>query len=66
MKRIFVISAMVAMLSFGGTAFANGANVADCAKMSKGKCVSMCAHEMERGVSECATSTCEMTDCSMC
>lgn len=66
MKRILALSVFVAMLSFGGTAFANGADVADCAKMNKGECTSMCAREMKHGVSECATSHCEMTDCTMC
>ncbi|MEH7502620.1 hypothetical protein V7152_11480 [Neobacillus drentensis] len=62
MKKIIATFAFVSTMALGTSVFAAGTNVADCAHMNKGKCVSMCAKEMNRGVSECATSPdCPMT-----
>ncbi len=62
MKKVIALFALVVAMSIGTSAFAAGRDVADCAKMDKGQCVSMCAQDMNRGVSECATSTsCPMT-----
>lgn len=63
-KKTIGLLGFVFMMSFGGTALAAGSNVADCAHMDKGKCVPMCAKNMRHGVSECATSPCQMTDCN--
>lgn len=62
MKKIIGTLAFVSTMALGPSVFAAGSNVADCAHMDKGKCVSMCAKEMNRGVFECATSPdCPMT-----
>lgn len=62
MKKIIVTFAFILTIALGTSVFAAGTDVPDCAKMDKGKCVSMCAKEMNRGVSEWATSTdCPMT-----
>ncbi len=60
MKKVITLFSFVAIMSIGGTALAAENGVSECATMSKGKCVSMCAKEMERGVSQCATTPCEM------
>jgi hypothetical protein len=62
MKKFFGILTIVGVLSFSTSAFAAESGVSDCAKMSKGACVAMCAQKMEQGVSKCATATtpCEM------
>jgi hypothetical protein len=53
---------IVALFSFGGTSFAS-TDVNECAVKSKGQCVSTCAQHMDRGVSDCATGSCEMMNC---
>ena len=66
MKKIIATFAFIPTMALGTSAFAAGPDVANCAKMSKGDCVSMCAREMNHGVSDCATaSNCPMTmtDC---
>lgn len=61
MKKILALFTLT--MAIGSSAFAAGADVANCAKMNKGQCVSMCAKDMNHGVSECATSpSCPMTD----
>jgi hypothetical protein len=59
MKKYFALLAFVSILSIGSAAFASGSDIAQCAKMQmdKGNCVSMCAQQMDHGVSECATSS---------
>lgn len=62
MKKVIALIALVATFSVGTSAFAAGPDVANCAKMDKGQCVSMCAQNMNHGVSQCATSpSCPMT-----
>lgn len=63
MKKWITLFSLVTMMSIGGTAFAAGSDVAQCAVMSKGKCVTMCAKGMDHVVSQCATSSCQMTGC---
>ena len=67
MKKIIASFAFVAIMtlvmSLGGTVFAAKSGVSECATMSKGKCISMCAKDMDRGVSQCATASCQMTGC---
>lgn len=63
MKKIFAF-AFVAAMSLGGTAFAAGPDIAQCAQMDRGQCVAMCARDMHNGVSQCATSSCP-TECMM-
>ncbi|MDR4947678.1 hypothetical protein [Neobacillus cucumis] len=61
MKKLIATCSFISLMAVGTSVFAAGTGVADCAHMDKGKCVSMCAKDMNRGVSGCATST----DCPM-
>jgi hypothetical protein len=56
LKKIIATFAFVSTMALGTSVFAAGPDVANCAKMDKGQCVSMCAQEMSQGVSDCATS----------
>lgn len=62
MKMKLALFVLVATMTISTPAFASGNGVADCAQMSKGQHVAMCAQKMERGVSDCATAPeCPMT-----
>jgi hypothetical protein len=76
MKKFVLMFTLVLSTSFGGGAIAAGADITNCAIMSKGQCVSMCAN-MSKGdcVSMCAQCTClqctssttsdQMSECQM-